>query len=73
MSYYRLNASSRMTLANQTFDDTLIAGQSGKNIVNIANSSDFRIDNQETFEAVSQHTIILSNKTITVNSISKEE
>jgi parallel beta-helix repeat protein len=73
MSHYRLNGSSTMTIANQTFDDTLIEGQSGENIVNIANSTDFEIDNQETYEAALLHTIILSNKTITVYSILKEE
>jgi membrane-bound ClpP family serine protease len=58
-----------MTIANQTFDDTVIEGQSGENIVNIENSGSIQIDDENIYDASSSHTMTLANQTVTVTSI----
>ena len=73
MSHYRLNASSTLTIDNQTFENATIEGQDGENVVNIANSSAIQIDGGEIYDASLQHTIGLSNQTIMVISVPNRE
>ncbi|HEU4606068.1 MAG TPA: right-handed parallel beta-helix repeat-containing protein [Nitrososphaera sp.] len=67
MSHYRLNASSALTIDSQTFENATIEGQDGENVVNIANSGIIQVDG-DMYDASLQHTVMLSNQTITVSS-----
>jgi parallel beta-helix repeat protein len=72
MSHYRLNASSSMTIGNQTFDNATIEAQTGENTVTFVNSSTIQIDGTA-YDTSLQHTITLSNQTITVTSAPREQ
>lgn len=69
MSHYRLNASSTLTIANQTFVNATIEAQAGENTANIVNSSLIQINGGDIYDASLQHTFLLSNETIAINSV----
>jgi parallel beta-helix repeat protein len=71
VSHYRLDANSSLTIDNQTFDNSTIEGRAGANIAIFANSSIIMIDT-DTYDASIQHSVPLSNQTITVTSVPRE-
>jgi mannuronan 5-epimerase len=72
MAHYRLDASSTMTIANQTFDNATIEAQTGENTVTFVNASNIQID-ETMYDASLQHMITLSNQTVTVSSVPSRE
>jgi parallel beta-helix repeat protein len=71
MSHFRLDSNSSLIIANQTFDNIVIEGLAGENMVIFANSSNIMID-ADAYDASMQHTIALSNQTVTVNTVPRK-
>jgi poly(beta-D-mannuronate) C5 epimerase len=73
VSQYRLNANSTLTITNQSFDNTMIVGQVGQNILTIANSSNIQINDASSIDTSVAKTIMLSNQTATLSNVALRE
>ncbi|MEW6603317.1 MAG: right-handed parallel beta-helix repeat-containing protein [Thermoproteota archaeon] len=71
MSHYRLDGGSTLTIDNQMLANSTIEGRAGTNIPIFTNCSTITID-ANTYDASIQHSVPLSNQTITVASVPRE-
>lgn len=65
ISHYRLNSSASFTIDNQIFEDTIVEGQDGDNVVHITNSGLFQVNGTST--DASRQEFTLSNEAIVLD------